>query len=171
MAAPVPIAHTHVHSLRLRSGAEALVARVVTLDGVAGYGFCLELEAAPARDMAAWDALARSRQLPLYALFGEKRRETVAMAIANAGEATQIDPFELGSIEAVRSRAAGETRLLAPNAHAWEIGYCAALAATLEGDARIALGSEPRVRFVTVPDTPGIGVDWSIEPAFAGLRW
>ena len=60
MVAPVSIAHTHVHSLRIASGAEALVARVLAADGTAGYGFTLNLDAGVARDMAAWDALARA---------------------------------------------------------------------------------------------------------------
>jgi len=52
MPAPISIVQTHVHSLRLRNGAEALVARVMTADGVAGFGFSLGPEALPARDMA-----------------------------------------------------------------------------------------------------------------------
>jgi hypothetical protein len=104
MPAPISIVQTHVHSLRLRNGAEALVARVMTADGVAGFGFSLGPEALPARDMAAWDALGRSRNVPLYALFGSKRRESVAIVRGQPGGPPQVDPFEIGSIEAVRSR-------------------------------------------------------------------
>ena len=45
MPAPISTAHTHVHSMRLRNGTEALVARVLTADGVAGFG----IEPIPAR--------------------------------------------------------------------------------------------------------------------------
>ncbi len=48
--------HVHVHSMRLASGDEALVARVVTAAGKIGYGFSFGLEATEARHMAEWDA-------------------------------------------------------------------------------------------------------------------
>ena len=70
MAAPVSITYTHVHSLRVASGAEALLARVLLADGTAGFGFTLNLVAAVARDMAAWDALGRSKGVALHALLG-----------------------------------------------------------------------------------------------------
>lgn len=172
MAAPVPIAHTHVHSMRLRSGAEALVARVLTAQGVAGFGFSLQIEAAPARDMAAWDACARSRGLPLHALFGKRLRDYIAIGRDGAGVLTRVDPFELGSLEAVRSVAPDEGLVLfAPNAHLWELAYCAALAATLAGDVRIAVRVEPAQASIRVSGSPGIDIDWSLEPGFAGLRW
>ena len=50
------IALTHVHSIRLKSGEEALVARVVTDRGRVGYGFSFRLDATEARRMAAWNA-------------------------------------------------------------------------------------------------------------------
>jgi len=173
MPAPISIAHTHVHSLRLASGAEALVARVMTADGVAGFGFSLGPEALPARDMAAWDALGRSRNVPLYALFGSKRRESVAIERGEPGGPPQIDPFELGSIEAVRSRiASNETCfLVAPHAHPWVLSFCAALAATLPGEISIAVTEAPKARSITVSDAPGIDIDWSLEPAVATVRW
>jgi len=46
----------HVHSMRLRSGHEALVARVLTKDGRTGFGFSLRLDATEARHMAEWHA-------------------------------------------------------------------------------------------------------------------
>ena len=42
----------HIHSMRLASGAEVLLARVVAQDGKTGYGFSLALEATEARHMA-----------------------------------------------------------------------------------------------------------------------
>ena len=77
MTAPVSIAHTHVHSLRVASGDEALVARVLAADGTAGFGFTLNLDAGVARDMAAWDALGRSKGVPLHALLGGSYRRNV----------------------------------------------------------------------------------------------
>ena len=56
--------HVHVHSLRLASGEEALVARVVTLQGRVGYGFSLRLEATEARHMAERDAGVRNDVAP-----------------------------------------------------------------------------------------------------------
>ena len=173
MAAPVTIAHTHVHSLRIRSGAEALVARVLTADGVAGYGFTLNLEAAVARDMAAWDALARSPGVPFYALFGARRRDSIP--VVTKTELPHLDPLAAGSVEDARSmaRSAGPAlALVAPNAHPWEIAFCAALAATLAaGRVCILVPAEPSTPCVAVPETAGVGVDWSLEPGFAAIRW
>ena len=172
MPAPISIAQIHVHSLRLRSGVEALVARIVTADGVAGFGFSLGPEALPARDMAAWDALGRARELPLYRLFGTRLRERVAIGREHPRRLREVDPFELGSVEAVRSIAADEGLVLvAPNAHPWELAYCAALAATLAGEVQIAVRVEPPARSIIVSDAPGIDIDWSLEPGFAQLRW
>jgi hypothetical protein len=56
------VAFVHVHSMRLRSGGEALVARVTTNEGRAGYGFSFRLDAAEARHMAAWNAGALERR-------------------------------------------------------------------------------------------------------------
>jgi hypothetical protein len=49
----------HVQSMRLASGHEALVARVLTKDGKTGFGFSLRLDATEARHMAEWHAGAR----------------------------------------------------------------------------------------------------------------
>ena len=59
------LSYVHVHSMRLQTGQEALVARVLTRDGKAGYGFSLRLDAAEARQMAEWDAGTRTER-PLY---------------------------------------------------------------------------------------------------------
>lgn len=42
----------HTHSVRLASGAEALVTRVVAEDGKIGYGYSLALDATASRHMA-----------------------------------------------------------------------------------------------------------------------
>jgi hypothetical protein len=165
MPAPVSIAHVHVHALRLASDAEALVARVLTVDGVAGFGFSFGGEAFPARDMAAWDAAARSRKVPLYALFGKKRRDRIAIV-----QGSGISPFDR-LLQDVRSNATEKTDLLAPNAHKWELSYCAALAAALDGDVRVAVPNRLGFDSMPVSDAPGIAVDWTLEPAFAAIRW
>jgi L-alanine-DL-glutamate epimerase-like enolase superfamily enzyme len=196
VAAPVSIAHTHVHSLRLASGAEALVARVRTAGGSAGFGFSLNLEAGVARDMAAWDALAQSKGVPLHSLLGGTYRSKVkcikdenpALAadwtalrkgvLDNRYDLLRIDPFAWGSVEMVQTIAAVAAAfdlgiaLLAPNAHPWEIQYCAALAATLKGeDTRIILRIDPDVKDVKVVDQAGLGIDWSLEPSFNRIQW
>jgi L-alanine-DL-glutamate epimerase-like enolase superfamily enzyme len=196
VAAPVSIAHTHVHSLRLASGAEALVARVRTAGGSAGFGFSLNLEAGVARDMAAWDALAQSKGVPLHSLLGGTYRsgvkcvkdENPALAadwtalrkgvLDNRYDLLRIDPFAWGSVEMVQTIAAVAAAfdlsiaLLAPNAHPWEIQYCAALAATLKGeDTRIILRINPDVTDVKVVDQDGLGIDWSLEPSFNRIQW
>lgn len=50
------LSYVHVHSMRLATGQEALVARVLTKDGKIGYGFSFRLDAAEARHMAEWYA-------------------------------------------------------------------------------------------------------------------
>lgn len=42
--------------MRLQTGQEALVARVLTLEEKTGFGFSFRLDAAEARQMAEWDA-------------------------------------------------------------------------------------------------------------------
>lgn len=196
MAAPVSIAHTHVHSLRVASGAEALVARVLAADGTAGFGFTLNLDAGVARDMAAWDALARAREVPLYGLLGGSYRKEITTvkdelpAIAPdwtalrkdildaRHELLRIDPFAWGSVEMVQTIAAVahafdlSIALLAPNAHPWELQYCAALAATLKGeDTRIVMRSVPAFSSISVSEQQGLGIDWSVEPSFSNIKW
>jgi L-alanine-DL-glutamate epimerase-like enolase superfamily enzyme len=196
MAAPVAIAHTHVHSLRVASGAEALVARVLAADGTAGFGFTLNLEAGVARDMAAWDALARSKGVAFHSLLGGSYRKAIKCMkdelpaipadwtalrkdiLDGRHELLRIDPFAWGSVEMVQTIAAVASAfdlsmaLLAPNAHPWEIQYCAALAATLKGeDTRIIVRSEPSLVSIPVFESKGTGIDWSVEPSFSKLQW
>ncbi len=196
MAAPVRIAHTHVHSMRIASGEEALVARVLATDGSAGFGFTLNLDAGVARDMAAWDALARAKGVPLYGLLGGSYRKEVKTvrdalpAIApdwtalrkdvldSRHDLLRIDPFAWGSVEMVQTIAAVAQAfdlgiaLLAPNAHPWELQYCAALAATLKADdTRIIVRTVPSIASIPVSETPGTGIDWSVERAFGNIQW
>jgi L-alanine-DL-glutamate epimerase-like enolase superfamily enzyme len=200
VAAPVSIAHTHVHSMRVEAGAnagaEALVARVLAADGAAGFGFTLNLDAGVARDMAAWDALGRSKQVPLFALLGGSYRKTVRLVkdelpaipadwtalrkdiLEGRHELLRIDPFAWGSVEMVQTIAAVAAAfdlsiaLFAPNAHPWELQYCAALAATLKGeDTRIIIRSSPSLNSIPISQNPGIGIDWSLEPSFSKIQW
>lgn len=196
MAAPVSIAHTHVHSLRIASGAEALVARVLLADGTTGFGFTMNLDAGVARDMAAWDALGRSKGVPLYGLLGGTHRRTVKCMqddtpsihpdwtalrkgiLENRYDLLRIDPFAWGSVEMVQTIAAVAIAfdlgiaLLAPNAHPWEIQYCASLAATLKGDdTRIIFRKENIKNEIKISEMPGLAIDWSLEPSFSKLQW
>ena len=200
MAAPVAIAHTHVHSLRLSTGtcagAEALVARVLAAEGTAGYGFTLNEDAAVARDMAAWDALARSKGVALYSLLGGSYRKSARTQkdeypciapdwaafrkgiLEDRWELLRIDPFAWGSVEMVQTLAASAATFdlgiafLAPNEHPWEFQYCAALAATIKGDdSRIIFRKASPEKEIRIREEPGIGIDWSAEPGFAQIRW
>ena len=194
MAAPVSVSHTHVYSTRLQSGREALLARVLAADTTTGFGFTLNDDAGVARDMAAWDAAARIRNAPLYALLGGARRREVAVlrdelpALAPDWDALRkgirdhrwkllrLDPFAWGSLEKIHSIAAVAGNrgiaLLAPNAHPWELAWCAMLAAPLPvGDAHVIVRVPPESDSIAVPDRPGNGIDWSLEPAFAAIRW
>ena len=196
MVAPVSIAHTHVHSLRIASGAEALVARVLAADGTAGFGFTLNLDAGVARDMAAWDALARAKGVPLWGILGGSYRKAASIvndelpavsvdwtALRNdildgRHELLRIDPFAWGSVEMVQTIAAVagafdlSIALLAPNAHPWEIQYCAALAATFKGeDTRIVVRSKSDLPSIPVSEKPGIEIDWQLEPSFNKIQW
>ena len=196
MAAPVSIAHTHVHSLRVASGEEALVARVRAANGNTGFGFTLNLDARVARDMAAWDLLAREKGVPLFSLLGGSYRKEVKILkdehpaippdwsalrkdiLEGRHELLRIDPFAWGSVEMVQTIAAVagafdlSIALLAPNAHPWEIQYCTALAATLRGeDTRIIFRKEPTQKEMKVSVAPGLGIDWSLEPSFNKIQW
>ena len=194
MAAPVSVSHTHVYSTRLQSGREALLARVLAVDTTTGFGFTLNDDAGVARDMAAWDAAARIRKAPLYALLGGARRREVAVlrdelpALAqdwdalrkgicdNRWKLLRLDPFAWGSLEKLHCIAAVAGNrgiaLLAPNAHPWELAWCAMLATTLPAaDAQVIVRVQPNEPAFALGDRPGIGVDWSLEPAFAAIRW
>ena len=200
MAAPASISYTHVHSLRLTAGAcagaEALAARVLLADGTAGFGFTLNDDAGLARDMAAWDALACSKGVPLHGLLGGSYRKSVSVTkdelpalrpdweslrkdiLGNKHDLLRIDPFAWGSLEQVTTIAAAAAAfdlgiaLLAPNAHPWEIQYCAALAATIKGDdTKVIVRSDIAFSSIAVSFQSGIGVDWSIEPEFKKIKW
>ena len=196
MAAPATVAHTHVHSLRLASGAEGLAARVLLADGTAGFGFALNMDAGVARDMAAWDALARGKGVPLHLFLGGSYRAKVRCEedqlpslqpdwsalrkgiLAGHYEVLRIDPFAWGSVEMVQTIAAVANAfdlgvaLLAPNAHSWEIQYCVALAATIRGnDTRVIVRTTPDQKELPVSQDPGIGVDWRLEQAFQSIKW
>lgn len=196
MAAPVAIAHTHVHSLRLASGKEALVARVLAADGTAGFGFTLNEEAGVARDMAAWDALGRSKGVALHALLGGSYRKGIPVVkddlpaippdwpnlrtgiLEGRWEILRIDPFAWGSVEIIQTIAASAAAfelgvaLLAPNGHPWELQYCAALSATIKGeDTKVIVRTIPSAKELLVEKTPGIGIDWAVEPPFQSIKW
>lgn len=160
-------------------------------DGTAGYGYSLDLDATVARDMAAWDGHARASGRPLWRMLGGTRAE---VAVARDGEPAlapdweplhrgmqarrykliRIDPFAWGSLEKVQNIVAAAAKLgtpvalLAPNGHPWEIAWCAALAG--DGGTVIVRGAPASPAF-TRPETPGSGVDWALEPAFASIRW
>src|SRR5258708_9965065 len=61
----VGLAFIHVHSMRIASGEEVLVARALTTDGKVGFGFTFRLDAAEARHMAEWHAGVR-KDRPAY---------------------------------------------------------------------------------------------------------
>jgi L-alanine-DL-glutamate epimerase-like enolase superfamily enzyme len=200
LAAPVAISYTHVHSLRLTAGtcagAEALAARVLLADGTAGFGFTLNDDAGVARDMAAWDALGCSKAVPLHSLLGGSFRRTVKCMddvnptippdwtalrrgiLGNQFDLLRIDPFAWGSLEQVTTIAAAAAAfdlgiaLLAPNAHPWELQYCAALAATIRGeDTKVIVRTLAERKDLEITANPGIGIDWSLEPAFGRIQW
>jgi len=191
MAAPVAVRHTHVHSIRIGSGTEALVARVLLKDGTAGFGFSMDLEAAVARDMAAWDGHAKAAGKPLWRLLGGMRPE-VPVALdgepalapdweplhrgmqARRYKLVRIDPFAWGALEKVQSIVAAAAKLgtpvalLAPNGHPWEIAWCAALAGN---GGTVITRSEPASPSHPLAVEPGAGVGWTLEPAFSAIRW
>ena len=55
----------HVHSMRVATGEEVLVARVVAPDGRIGFGFSFGQDATQARHMAEWAAGVRAER-PAY---------------------------------------------------------------------------------------------------------
>ena len=52
----------HVHSMRIATGEEVLVARVIAPDGRVGYGFSFRVDATEARHMAEWAAGVRAER-------------------------------------------------------------------------------------------------------------
>ena len=57
--------------MRLAGGDEVLVVRVLTRDGVAGYGFTFGENVAAARSMACWEAAARAAGRAPWQLLAE----------------------------------------------------------------------------------------------------
>ena len=114
MPAPVSIASTHVHSMRLASGAEALVARVVTTAGVAGYGFSLGDEAPPG-EAACNPAASKAVFLALSA--GGLARFAPPNSRPDALLETMPYAFRMGM--AARSRINGDDGASAPGAWRW----------------------------------------------------
>src|SRR3954463_14024017 len=57
--------YIHVHSMRIGSGEEVLIARVLAENGAGGFGFTFRLDATEARHMAEWAAGVRE-QRPAY---------------------------------------------------------------------------------------------------------
>jgi hypothetical protein len=46
------------------------------------------------------------------------------------------------------------------------------LAATLPvADAHVIVRLPPKEPALALRDQPGVGIDWSLEPAFAAIRW
>lgn len=131
VAAPVETAHSHTASMRLADGKEALVVRVLTREGVPGYGFTFCENVAAARAMACWDAAARAVRRPLWQLLRE------------AGP-------EVG--ETLRAALDG-------GAHPWARAW------------RTTLDAAQATPGASAPQTPGSGIDWTLEPGFMKLRW
>jgi L-alanine-DL-glutamate epimerase-like enolase superfamily enzyme len=75
MSAPTVAAYSQTNSMRVASGDEVLVVRVLTREGVAGYGFTFREDVAAARLMARWDATARAAGRPLWQLLREATPE------------------------------------------------------------------------------------------------
>lgn len=181
--------------MRAASGKEVLVARVLAADGTAGYGFTLNEDAAVARDMAAWDALARGKGVSLFALLGGSYRKAVAVSkddlpalkpdwsefrkglLEGRWTLLRIDPFAWGSVEIVQTLAASAATFelgiafLAPNEHPWEFQYCAALAATIKGDDTKIIVRSGSFSSISVSDLPGAGIDWASEAEFQSIKW
>lgn len=164
-------------------------------DGTAGFGFTLDEDAGVARDMAAWDALGKSRGVPFHALMGGTHRKAVDVRkdelpavrpdwaevrqglLENRYDVLRVDPFAWGSVEMVLTLASSAAvfdvgvALLAPNAHPWEIQYCAALAATMKGqDTKIIVRTDFSSR-IAVSEKPGLDISWPDEPAFGNIQW
>ena len=194
MSAAGPSEHIHIQSLRLASGSEALVARIVAREGAAGFGFTLGSEAYVARELAAWDARARRGGVPLFRLLGagevhslEIRSDPQPPFAADWDALEQalaerrptrlsIDPWAWGGIApaqraaALAAQSGLEIAFVAPHAHPWEIAVCAALAGAHPGlGCVVAHGGDPRR--IEISDAPGLGVKWAVEPEFAALEW
>jgi len=60
----------HTHSMRLASGQEALVTRVLAEDGTAGFGFSFQLDATESRHMALYHAGLRGERPRITPVLG-----------------------------------------------------------------------------------------------------
>jgi len=164
---------------------------VLLQDGTAGFGFSLDLDAAVARDMAAWDGHAKAAGQPLWRMLGGTRTEVPVVLdgepalapdweplhrgmVARRYKRVRVDPFAWGSLEKVQSIVAAAAKLgtpvalLAPNGHPWEIAWCAALAGN---SGTVITRSKPTSPSHRLAADPGAGVDWPLEPAFGAIRW
>jgi len=168
LAAPVAIAHTHVHSMRLACGKEALVARVLAADGTAGYGFTLNEDAAVARDMAAWDALAQSLRQPLVRVLGGTPRPIPAYNSKGLGlmplpalakEAEELVAEGFRAIKLRMGRPTAREDIDALRAVKKSIGP----GVTLMVDFNQALSVAEALKRARLIDAEG-GVDWIEEP-------
>jgi len=72
--------------MRLASGDEVLVVRVLTRDGVAGYGFTFSENVAAARSMACWDAAAKAAGRPPWQILAEADPATRGALEASIGK-------------------------------------------------------------------------------------
>lgn len=104
MSAPLEPAHSHTASVRLADGEEVLVVRVLTREGVAGYGFTFCEDVAAARTMACWDAAARATGQALWQLL--RQVEPATRAALEASAETGTHPWGV----AWRAILAGEPR-------------------------------------------------------------
>jgi hypothetical protein len=102
VSAPLLPAHSHTASVRLADGGEVLIVRVLTREGVAGYGFTFCEDIAAARSMACWDAAARAQgQAPWQLL---RQAEPATRAALEASAETGTHPWSV----AWRAMLAGE---------------------------------------------------------------
>jgi len=60
----------HTHSMRLASGHEALVTRLLTDEGKTGFGFTFQLDATEARHMAMYDVGLRAERPHITPVMG-----------------------------------------------------------------------------------------------------
>jgi len=89
----VTLAHSQTVSMRLASGDEVLVVRVLTRDGVAGYGFTFRENVAAARSMACWDAAARAAGRPPWQVLSEA--DSSARGTLDASTGTRSHPWDV----------------------------------------------------------------------------
>lgn len=76
---PLRLLHSHTHSMRLATGEEALVVRVLAEGGHVGFGFTFVEDVGAARDMATWHAAAATQGRALSALLATAPGEAAAL--------------------------------------------------------------------------------------------